>query len=184
MDRTDEPRQMPRQDGRIIEEINVRKIYIIFIGLLLIISTAPYIASGDSGRDTKETDFAHIPIEDIASEFGKIRGIKGHFDGGAWNDEADKWMGRKHRLMIELGLRLAGGKYKKSDIIKLLDQPDRIVGKDDHLFEQIVNQKQCYLSTAASYEFLVYYWRGRHDFLFFTCQDGVIINSGWWYAGE
>ncbi|MBW2648185.1 MAG: hypothetical protein JRE23_18935 [Deltaproteobacteria bacterium] len=45
------------------------KIYIVFIGLLLIVSTAPDMAGSDSERDTKETGFAHVPIEAIASEF-------------------------------------------------------------------------------------------------------------------
>lgn len=167
------------------------KVYIIFIGLLLIISTAIDMAGSDSGKDTKETDSAPVPIEEIASAFRKIRKIKGHFDGGEWKDEVDKWMDRKHRLMIELESRISDGNYKKGDIIKLLDQPDRIVCKGDDLFEQIIHQQGSNLlekeydpSTVPSYEFLVYYWRGRHDFLFFTCLDDIIIHSGWWYAGE
>ena len=167
-----------------MESTDLTRIFAVVTVLTLIIYADPGTAGGGSAGAAEDTALVNLPVEEIIDEFKKVRGIKGHFDGGAWNDEVDKWMGRKHRLMIELGLRLAGGKYEKSDIIKLLDQPDRIVGKGDYLFEQIVNQKQCYLSTAASYEFLVYYWRGRHDFLFFTCQDGVIINSGWWYAGE
>ncbi|MBW2740653.1 MAG: hypothetical protein JRE64_17830 [Deltaproteobacteria bacterium] len=167
-----------------MESTDLTRIFAVVTVLTIIIYADSGTADGGSAGAAKDTALVNLPVEEIADEFKKIRKIKGHFDGGAWNDEADKWMGRKHRLMIDLGLRLAGGKYEKSDIIKLLDQPDRIAGKGDHLFEQIVNQKQCYLSTAALCEFLVYYWRGRHDFLFFTCQDGVIINSGWWYAGE
>lgn len=164
-----------------MESTDLTRIFAVVTVLTLIIYADPGTAGGGSAEDTA---FVNLPVEDIANEFKKVRGIKGHFDGGAWNDEVDKWMSRKHRLMIELGLRLAGGKYKKSDIIKLLDPPDRIVGKGDYLFELIISQKRYDPLTAASYEFLVYYWRGRHDFLFFTCQDGVIINSGWWYAGE
>ena len=165
------------------EEINLTK-YIIFIGLLLIVSTAPDMAGSDSERETKETGFAHVPIEAIASEFRKIRKIKGHFDGGAWNDAVDQWMGRKHRLMIELGSRLSEGKYKKDDIITQLGQPDRIAGKGKDLFKLILCQQRYESSAADSYEFLVYYWRGKHDFLFFTCKDRTIVQSGWWYAGE
>ena len=169
----------------------MNKIYIIFIGLIIIISTAQDITSNDSGKVTEDTDFKNVPIEEIASEFRKIRKIKGHFDGGEWKDEVDKWMDRKHRLMIELSSLISGGKYKKDDIFKLLDQPDQIVRKGDDLFKQIIHQqgrdllqKGYDLSTMPSYEFLVYYWRGRHDFLFFTCLDNSIVHSGWWYAGE
>jgi hypothetical protein len=149
------------------------------------------MAGSDSGKETKETDPAHAPIEEIASEFREIRKIKGHFDGEKWKDGVDKWKGRKHRLMIELSSRISGGKYKKDDIIKLLDQPDRIVHKGDDLFKQIIHQHEFDLlqkgyepSTMPSYEFLVYYWRGKHDFLFFICLEDIIVHSDWWYAGE
>jgi len=167
-----------------MESTDLTRIFAVVTVLTLIIYADPGRADGGSVKAPEDTALVNIPVEQIADEFKKTRAIKGHFDGGAWNDEADKWMGRKHRLMIELGLRLAGGRYEKSDIIRLLDPPDRIAGKGDYLFEQIVSEKQYDLSTPYSYEFLVYYWRGRHDFLFFTCQDGVITNSGWWYAGE
>lgn len=167
-----------------MESTDLTRIFAVVTVLTLIIYADPGTAGGGSAGVAEDTALVNLPVDEIADEFKKIRGIKGHFDGGAWNDEVDKWMSRKHRLMIELGLRLAGGKYKKSDIIKLLDPPDRIVGKGDYLFELIISQKRYDSLTAASYEFLVYYWRGRHDFLFFTCQDSVIINSGWWYAGE
>ena len=49
------------------------------------------------------------PMEDMADEFKRLRAIEGHFDGGAWNDDVDEWMGRKHRLMIELGDRFGAG---------------------------------------------------------------------------
>lgn len=45
---------------KLIEGIDLTKIYNIFIGLLLIISTAPGIVSGDSGRGSKEMDFVHV----------------------------------------------------------------------------------------------------------------------------
>ena len=44
---------------KLLEGIDSTKIYIIFIGLLLIISTAPDIASSESIKNLKETDFAH-----------------------------------------------------------------------------------------------------------------------------
>lgn len=167
-----------------MESTDLTRIFTVVTVLTLIIYADPGTAGGGSAGAAEDTALVNLPVEEIADEFKKIHRIKGHFDGGTWNDEVDKWMGPKHRLMIKLGLRLAGGKYEKSDIIKLLDQPDLIAGKGDHLFELIVSQNRYDPLTATSYEFLVYYWRGRHDFLFFTCQDGVIINSGWWYAGE
>lgn len=153
---------------------------------------------GDLGKAVKKTDFfcvpndfAHISVEEVAAEFRALRKIRGHFDGGEWQDEADRWMGRKHRIMIKLASCLSGGKYKKGAVIKLLDPPDQVVRKGDALFEQILRRQGIDLlqqgnaaSTVPSYEFLIYYWRGKHDFLFFTYQDSIVIDSGWWHAGE
>jgi hypothetical protein len=135
-------------------------------------------------KTTKDTGLGNVPIEKLTTEFKKIRKIKGHFDGGRWNSEVDQWMGRKHRLMIELGFRLTSGKYHRSDIGKLMDPPDQIVKKGHDLFKRITGQPGYDSLSAGYYEFLVYYWRGKHDFLFFTCDNNRIVNSSWWYAGE
>ena len=150
----------------------------------LILNAAPGAINSNVEKMTKDTGLGNLPIEKLTAEFKKIRKIKGHFDGGKWNPEVDQWMGRKHKLMIELGTRLSNGKYHKSDINNLLGQPDQIVKKGHDLFELITGQPGYDSLTTDAYEFLVYYWRGKHDFLFLTCQNNAYVNSGWWYAGE
>jgi hypothetical protein len=124
------------------------------------------------------------PIQDMADEFKSLRAIEGHFGGGDWNDDVDKWMGRKHQLMIELGSRLSAGAYSKSQVIELLAAPDLIAQEGDELYDLIDSLPEFERPASGSYEFLVYYWRGEHDFLYFTAQAETILNSGWWYAGE
>ena len=152
--------------------------------VILILNAAPAAIDDGVVNTTKDTGLGNVPIEKLAAEFKKIRKMKGHFDGGKWNPGVDQWRGRKHKLMIELGTRLANGKYHERDINNLLGQPDQNVKKGHDLFELITGQPGYDSLTTGAYEFLVYYWRGKHDFLFFTCQDNVIVNSGWWYAGE
>ena len=33
-------------------------------------------------------------------------------------------------------------------------------------------------------EYLVYHWRGGHDFMFFINEGGLIVDHGWWFAYE
>jgi len=147
-----------------------------------------YIALGATGekpvKTPKDTGFTGIPLENLAAQFRDIRKLKGHFDGGTWNDDVDHWKGRKHRLMMELGIRLAKGKYDKSDIIRLLQPPDQIARSGDDLFKWITELPGNNTITVAPVEYLVYYWRGTHDFLYFTCRNDAIVHSGWWYAYE
>ena len=158
------------------------------IGVILLVTLIVYacqrVIGADSVKIPRDKKLINVPIEKIAAEFKKIRKVKGHFHGGKWNDEVDKWMGRKHRLMIELGFRLSNGRYHKSDIVKLLDQPDRVAVKGDDLFKRIISQPEPNSSKIGSYQLLVYYWRGTHDFLYFTCRNNIIVDSTWWNAGE
>ena len=33
-------------------------------------------------------------------------------------------------------------------------------------------------------QYLIYSWRGWHDFLFFVSEDGRLVDHGWWFAYE
>jgi hypothetical protein len=128
------------------------------------------------------------PVDDdlkrLAAEFRSLRAIPGQFGGGEWNDAVDRWGGRKHTLMIDLGSRLGAGDFDKDQIVQLLGAPDRVARAGDDLYDLISSLPGRELSPAASTEYLVYYWRGAHDFLFFEYRDSSVAGSDWWYAGE
>lgn len=143
------------------------------------------ILAGCAGRPSAPgTPGATDPLEDIAAEFRSLRTLKGHFEGGTWNDDLDKWMGRKHQLMIQLGSRLGAGEYSKAQVIQLLAPPDLVASEGDDLFDLVNSLAEFEKPSTGPYELLIYYWRGRHDFLYFTSQGETIVNSGWWYAGD
>jgi len=83
--------------------------------------------------------FTESQIEQMASEFRELQTISGHFTGDTWNDDVDRWMGRKHKLMLELGSRLAGDEYHKREVTRLLDPPDQIARQGDRLFKLIAS---------------------------------------------
>jgi hypothetical protein len=124
------------------------------------------------------------PMVDMADEFKDLRAIEGHFDGGAWNDDVDQWMGRKHALMIELGDRLGEGAYGRSQVVDLLGAPDAIARESDALYDLIRDRGEFKGPGGGAYEFLIYYWRGEHDFLYLIVREETILGAGWWYAGE
>jgi hypothetical protein len=135
--------------------------------------------------ETVEADnLATASIQDIAAEFRNLRTVKGHFQGGTWNDDVDKWMGRKHQLMIQLGSRLGAGEYKEAQVLQWLGPPDLIAREGADLFDLINSLPEFERPTTGPYDLLIYYWRGTHDVLYFTSQGETIINSGWWYAGD
>jgi len=150
----------------------------------LILSAAAGAAGDEPVTAPKDTGYTDVPLENLAAQFREIRKIKGHFDGGSWNDEVDHWNGRKHRLMMELEIRLSKGKYQKSDIIRLLQPPDQTARKDDELYRRISQLPGNDTQSSPPDEYLVYYWRGEHDFLYFTCKGNIIVDGGRWQAWE
>lgn len=158
---------------------------LVILVLLLLTGCAGVSSMSDDSVEIVESDNSTAnSIQEIASEFKSLRTVPGHFDGSSWNEDVDEWMGRKHYLMIQLGSLLGTGDYSKAQVIQLLDPPDLIVRQGDDLFDQVNSLAEFERPSTGSYELLIYYWRGTHDYLYFTSQDGAIINSGWWYAGD
>jgi hypothetical protein len=93
-------------------------------------------------------------------------------------------MGRKHQLMLQLAAQLGDGRYRAETISELIGPPDYAVQPGDDLFEFISRSPDVDASAATTYQYLVYTWRGTHDFLFFVSDNGRVIDAGWWYAGE
>jgi hypothetical protein len=161
-----------------------RKLLMLIMLFLMAGCAARDNAPGSPIETVEHDDLAMDSIEDIAAEFRNLRETKGHFEGGTWDDDVDKWMGRKHQVMIQLGSHLGTGEYSEAELVQLLAPPDLIAGEGDEFYTLINNLSDFAKPAAGSYEFLIYYWRGTHDFLYFTSQDETIINSGWWYALE
>jgi hypothetical protein len=177
-------KNMKKTDRKItrLNAIPAKRLMIVLAAALIL--SAAGAAGDEPVTAPKDTGFPDVPLENLAAQFREIRKIKGHFDGGTWNDDVDHWEGRKHRLMMELGIRLSTGKYQKSDIIRLLEPPDQIARKGDELYRRITELPGNITINAAPVEYLLYYWRGTHDFLYFTCRDDALVDSGWWYAME
>jgi len=160
------------------------KLLIILGGYLIVGCAVLITASSQPVVATQDHRLSQASLKQKAAHFRRLRTIPGHFEGGIWNDDIDQWMGRKHKLMLELGSHLGRGEYHKADIIRLLNPPDHIARKGDHLYDLIISLPGYDALPTASYEFLVYYWRGMHDFLFFTCKEAIVIGSDWWYGGD
>ena len=125
-----------------------------------------------------------LPLEELSKKYQEMR-EKRKQSGTKWNKEFDNWNSQLHHILTELGLRLGNSSYSKADIKELLGAPDLIKTNEDNDFTQ-----RLYLSSDSNFikeknvEYLVYYWRGSHDFLYFICKDGVVQKSSWYFAYE
>lgn len=85
------------------------------------------------------------------------------------------WKGPMHEVMAILGERLTTGRHPSKEVISLMGPPDEtLLGGSDHNGKQIPDGET----------YLVYWWRGGHDYLYFVVRGGVVESAKWYYAGE
>jgi hypothetical protein len=58
-----------------------------------------------------------------------------------------------------------------------MGMPDDIVNKSSEGFDELASEEH-------SGEILIYYWRNKHDYLYFSCAEEKRCNANWWYAFE
>ncbi|MCP4746465.1 MAG: hypothetical protein GY874_10070 [Desulfobacteraceae bacterium] len=142
-------------------------------------------ASNITSRTQTGLDSTREPdLESLASEFKRLRRIQGHFGGGSWNDLVDRWNGRKHQVM-----RMAARKFVKerpfaNELLTLMGSADFVANQGDSQFEKLQGIHGEIKAVAKPDRYLIYFWRGWHDYLYFACQGKKILRHGWWYAGE
>ena len=139
---------------------------------------------GVCGDTVEEDPFTKIPFPELVTAFRELRTIKGHFDGGPWRNEVDRWMGRKHKVMIALRQRIEARGFGRQQLVEQLGAPDRILDENDPMFHTCARDFNHSQKNHGPVEILVYHWRGGHDFLYFVTVDEMLVDSGWWHAGE
>ena len=117
-----------------------------------------------------------------AKELQTLRSITGHFGGGAWNDEVDRWNGKKHRLMQSLSTQVIQGEYQAAQLMALMGPPDRVWSKSDMAYPQLLQHTEW--QGPAQGELWAYYWRGPHDQLLFALKEGKVTATGWLLSWE
>jgi hypothetical protein len=137
-----------------------------------------------SATGSTQDDPSILSDEKLSEEFKNLRDVKGQFDGSPWNDEVDRWMGRKHRLMLELEERIRRGNLDKAQVIQWMGLPDQTISPDDILFQELLGSTPAPGKENGTVELLIYYWRSNHDFLYLVCENDQVTHSGWFYAGE
>lgn len=122
---------------------------------------------------------AELSLDELAAELRALRAIPGHFGGGDWNDDVDRFGGRKHEVLVELGERLGDGTHREAELLAL-GAPDEVVARGSPAWVPIYDDG----ARVPFDRVLVYEWRGGHDFLFFRLAGDAIVGHAWWSALE
>lgn len=114
-----------------------------------------------------------------------LRARRGHFEGGRWRDEVDRWDGEKHRTMKALAACALAGRADADQLRRSLGPPDETLEPSNASrgpLQPGITWIDPNAPTGGSW--WVYRWRGRHDLLLLAFDSGRVANTGWWAAGE
>lgn len=111
----------------------------------------------------------------------QLRQVQGHFDGGKWNDQVDRWQGEKHRLMQQMAQTLHTHGASKGDIQETFGAPDNI---QEPASESASSAYQHTLKATEwqgepAGELWLYHWRGEHDQLVLAVEGDQLVAIGW-----
>ena len=137
-----------------------------------------------NNQPATDRDLVDLSLAESGQEFQKLRIIKGHFSGGKWLDAVDKWMGRKHQLMLHLQQELNSKKADRNTITRIMGKPDITLQNNNRQAPEFFLNTLSGELKQADDEILIYKWRGRHDFLYFVIRGNKQLKSDWWMALE
>jgi hypothetical protein len=108
---------------------------------------------------------------------------------GAYDKDLRDHGGKLHKVLQSLGTKLGHPPYTKKTIVGCLGEPDAIRNDSQMarylgIYERERRKAGREPRTKRDREYLVYHWRGGHDFMFFINEDGLIVDHGWWFAYE
>lgn len=93
------------------------------------------------------------------------------------------------RTLSDLGVELGHPPHTKRFVIECLGEPDAIFGNREMrnylgVYYRGRPKAELKAQEQRNRKYLIYWWRGWHDFLFFISEGGVIVDHGWWFAYE
>ena len=146
--------------------------FVLFAGVSLSLLSACSGTPNPSSDHPSMSD-SSLSTAALAERFRAYRA--GLRDGSSMQDPASRaWSGPVHSLMAELGERL-GTPRPVEEVVSLLGEPDEVLP---------AGHRRMGVAVPEESEHLVYWWRGRHDCLYFVASGGRIRSSSWFHALE
>jgi hypothetical protein len=128
-------------------------------------------------------------VASLTRDYKDLRVRRARLRPGVYDKDLRDHGGKLHDVLSSLGAALGHPPYTKRDIVRCLGKPDAVrngrqMGIFLNLYKQELSKAGRRIEEKGKREYLVYFWRGWHDFLFFISEDGLVVDHGWWFAYE
>jgi hypothetical protein len=125
----------------------------------------------------------------LIEEYRGLRERRRRLPAGKFDNDLSGHGGRLHEVLSALGPALGHPPETKQNLQACLGEPDAIrSGQRMNNFLEIYLRERRKAGkeplAKRKREYLIYFWRGWHDFIFFVNEGGHIVDYGWWFAYE
>jgi hypothetical protein len=153
---------------------------------ILLVAGAPAARSNEADRDCRGLDKKVVVL---VNEYRELRERRRHLPDGAYDKDLRDHGGKLHRVLQSLGRELGHPPYTKKTIVACLGEPDAIRNQETMaaylgIYDRERRKTGQEPEAKGNRHYLVYEWRGGHDFMFFISDGGLIVDHGWWFAYE
>ncbi len=164
----------------------VMKHLIFFLAVILLLAGGTAARSNEADSQCQGLDRKVVVL---VNQYKELRERRRHLSDGVYDKDLRDHGGKLHTVLASLGTELGRPPYTKKIIVGCLGDPDAIWNdaKMAHylgIYERERSKTAPAPKTKRDREYLIYHWRGGHDFLFFISEGGLIVDHGWWFAYE
>ena len=158
-----------------------------YLAAILFIAAAASSARADDSANRCQGLDANVSA--LVSQYRELRERRRQLPEGTFDQDLQADDGKFHRVLYSLGLEMGRPPYTRRTIVSCLGRPDSV--KDGEQMRSFLDIYRRELKKAGrevkekpGRVYLIYHWRGGHDFLFFISEGGQIVDHGWWFAYE
>lgn len=154
--------------------------------VIAIVFALPAARSNESDSQCQGLDKKVVAL---INQYKELRERRRHLPDGAYDKDLRDHGGKLHRVLESLGTALGHLPSTRKIIVGCLGEPDAIrndiqMARYLGIYEREQKKTKGEPRAKRDREYLVYEWRGGHDFMFFISEDGLIVDHGWWFAYE
>jgi hypothetical protein len=121
-------------------------------------------------------------LKALIKSFRELREKSRRLPQGVFDKDLSGYGAKLHRTLIALGQELGKPAFTKREIVEWMGKPDRVYQYEK--MRLFLREDDRVSHRGKKYEYLIYFWRGGHDFLYFISERGKIIKHDWWAALE
>jgi hypothetical protein len=123
----------------------------------------------------------------LIKEYRALRHRSKHLAPGKFDHDLNADGGRYSKVLHSLGEALGHSPFTSKTLETCLGKPDALrsqkqMGHLLSIYNRELEKSGRQVTSSDKRRYLIYFWRGWHDFIFFISEDGKIIDHGWWFA--